>query len=157
MVALAIKNNGMRSIKYVICVISIVILCSCASGDSLRYFSIKIPKSSSEQFISQVKDSLPSYGFLLYDVSKDSLISIKYIKSGALNEREVRLLLTSHPDQPYCRANIRITTFFRKDTIIEYYDEKQGFPASHRTDFKEALLMIKRTAELYLPPKKRKN
>jgi hypothetical protein len=43
------------------------------------------------------------------------------------------------------------------DTIIEYYDEKQGFPSSHRTDFKEALLMIKRTAELYLPPKKRKN
>jgi hypothetical protein len=157
MVALAIKNNGMRSTKLFIYIVSIVIFWSCASGDSLRYFSIKIPKSSSEQFISQVKDSLPNYGFLLYGVSKDSLISIKYIKSGALNEREVRLLLTAHPDQPYCRANIRITTFFRKDTIIEYYDEKQGFPSSHRTDFKEALLMIKRTAELYLPPKKRKN
>lgn len=63
MVALAIKNNGMRSTKHFICVLSIVILWSCASGDSLRYFPIKIPKSSSEQCIRQVKDSLPSYGF----------------------------------------------------------------------------------------------
>jgi len=131
--------------------------CTCASGDSSRFFPITVSKSSAESFRKNIEDSLPEYGFLLYEKTKDTLISIKYVKAGSLNEREVRLLLSMHNEKPYSRINLKITTFFRKDTIIEYYDDKNGFPASNRNDFMDAIRMIKRLAEATLPPKRKRN
>jgi hypothetical protein len=127
-------------------------LSACASADSSRYFSIPFHKDSSEVYFQQLRDSLPQLGFVMHHDSKDTLIAKTYIKQGALNEREI--VLTLLKDIGECKMFVQTITYFRQDTIIEYYDAHRGFPASYRKDFNPALNLAKRIGKQTL--KKRK-
>ena len=137
-------------------IILLTLLLSCASGDNARYYSIPLHKDSLSLFLQSAEDSLNRYGFFVKSVHRDSLHAFKLIKQGALNEREVQLLITLHDQDPPCRIQVKVTTYFRQDTIIEYYDELRGFPASNRRDFSDAILCIRRLGEATLPKKKKK-
>jgi hypothetical protein len=134
----------------------LAILCACASGDAGRFirYTLKMPV---KEFYRQVSDTLNRYGYYIRESSPDSLGAYRYIHDGSLNEREVRLKIRYDTLQSTCLVQIRIITYFRQDTIIEYYDEKQGFPASNRSDFRDVLLGIKNLCAASIPRKIRKS
>ena len=130
------------------------ILVSCASADHTRHFSIALHRDSSSAFFQGIKDSLPQLGYQIYSVSSDTLIAKTYIKQGALNEREIEIAIVIEKGKGECSVFVKTVTYFRQDTIIGYYDEKRGFPASYRKDFSNVLQMIERMGKKTLKKKK---
>lgn len=137
-------------------VIFVSLLISCASGDTARYFPVLVHRDSTKILFNTIEDSLNKYDFYVRTKKQDTIIASKMIKQGALNEREVQMLFSLNTNSPYCRVQVKITTFFRQDTIIEFYDEAKGFPASNRRDFMDALKCIQKIGENTLPKKQKK-
>ena len=132
----------------------VFILFSCASADFSRHFTISFHRDSSAQFWASIQDSLPQLGYQIYSVSSDTLIAKTYIKQGALNEREIEIVIVMEEGKGECIVFVKTVTYFRQDTIIEYYDEKRGFPASYRKDFSHVIGMIERMGKKTLKKKK---
>jgi len=130
------------------------ILYSCASADRSRHYSIAFHRDSSEQFFHIIQDSLPQMGYQIFQASPDTLIAKTYIKQGALNEREIEISLLREKGKGKCLVYVKTVTYFRQDTIIEYYDEYKGFPSSYRKDFSHVLGMIDRIGKKTLTKKK---
>lgn len=140
----------MKSFLYLIaCIVS-----SCASTDYSRHFSIRLHPDSSSFFFHEIQDSLPQLGYQIFHASSDTLIAKRYIKQGALNEREIEISLLKENGKGECRVYVKTLTYFRQDTIIEMYDEKRGFPASYRKDFSHVIGMIERMGKKTLKKKK---
>ncbi|MFM6956242.1 MAG: hypothetical protein ACKOX1_06795 [Ignavibacteria bacterium] len=129
------------------------ILFSCASADFSRHFTISFHRDSSAQFWASIQDSLPQLGYQIYHASSDTLITKTYIKQGALNEREIEISVLKEKGKGKCSVYVKTVTYFRQDTIIEYYDENRGFPASYRKDFSHILGMIDRMGKKTLKKK----
>jgi hypothetical protein len=131
-----------------------LILFSCASADISRHFSFAYHKDSSSVFFHSIEDSLPQLGYQIQYSSIDTLIARTYIKQGALNEREILISLIREEGKGKCKVYVKTSTYFRQDTIIEYYDAQKGFPASYRKDFSQILGMIERMGKKTLGKKK---
>lgn len=130
------------------------ILASCASADHTRHFSIALHRDSSSVFFHAIQDSLPQLGYQIFRFSSDTLIAKTYIKQGALNEREIEISVLKEKEKGECAVFVKTITYFRQDTITEYYDEKKGFPASYRKDFSNVIQMIERMGKKTLKKKK---
>jgi len=131
-----------------------LILFSCASADISRHFSFAYHKDSSSVFFHSIEDSLPQLGCQIQYSSIDTLIARTYIKQGALNEREILISLIREEGKGKCKVYVKTSTYFRQDTIIEYYDARKGFPASYRKDFSQILVMIEKMGKKTLGKKK---
>ncbi|MFZ9760436.1 MAG: hypothetical protein ACO323_00040 [Candidatus Kapaibacteriota bacterium] len=134
--------------------IIVVLLIGCASGDHSRYFTIMHHRDSSDIILQQCADSLPYYGFQLQSFTKDTLIATRYIKQGSLNEREIFMTFVHSPGKSECSVSVKTITYFRQDTIIEFYDQQRGFPASYRKDFMPVIQMAERMGKQSLRKKK---
>jgi hypothetical protein len=134
----------------------IVFLCflGCASGDISRHFIVKHHRDSSDIVFTHLADSLPQYGYQVRTVKQDSLFATAYVKQGSLNEREIQLLFIHQPNEAACSVYVKTITYFRQDTIIEYYDEQRGFPASYRKDFMPIIQLAERIGKNTLRKKK---
>ena len=131
-----------------------LILFSCASADISRHFSFAYNKDSSSVFFRSIEDSLPLLGYQIKHASIDTLIARTYIKQGSLSEREILISLIREDNKGKCKVYVKTSTYFRQDTIIEYYDARKGFPASYRKDFSQILGMIERMGKKTLYQKK---
>lgn len=131
-----------------------LILFSCASADISRHFSIAFHTDSSSVFFRSIEDSLPLLGYQIKHSSIDTLIARTYIKQGSLSEREILISLIREDIKGKCKVYVKTSTYFRQDTIIEYYDARKGFPASYRKDFSQILGMIERVGKKTLQKKK---
>lgn len=131
-----------------------LIIVSCASADFSRHYLIRLHKDSSSAFFHGIKDSLPQLGYQIVLASSDTLIAKTYIKQGSLSEREIVIMALKEQEKGECKVYVKTVTYFRQDTIIEYYDEKRGFPASYRKDFSHVLSMIDRMGKKTLKKKK---
>ena len=106
-----------------------LILFSCASADISRHFSFAYNKDSSSVFFRSIEDSLPLLGYQIKHSSIDTLIARTYIKQGSLSEREILISLIREDNKGKCKVYVKTSTYFRQDTIIEYYDARKGFSA----------------------------
>jgi len=134
--------------------LALLIFLGCASGDMSRHFTLSHHKDSTSYLLQSVADSLPYYGFNARLIARDTLIALSYIKQGSLNEREIQLTFIEKQGKGECMVFVKTTTYFRQDTIIEYYDQNQGFPASYRKDFMPVVLMAERIGKTTLRKKK---
>lgn len=116
-------------------ILIVIFLFSCASGDKSRHFTIPFKIGHGELFFRQLQDSIPQYGFILNRIEQDTLTASTYVKQGALNERAIKITMMKNETEGTCSIVVNTITYFRQDTIIEYYDEHHGFPASYRKDF----------------------
>ena len=132
----------------------ILILFSCTSADTKRHYSISLHRDSSSIFFETIEDTLPQLGYQIQHISKDSLIARTYIKQGALNEREIIITVLTEQGKGQCKVYVKTITYFRQDTIIEYFDARRGFPSSYRKDFSHVLGIIERIGKETLKKKK---
>ena len=139
---------------YITLVIISLCLLGCASGDFSRHFIVKHHRDSSNIVFTYLADSLPQYGYQVRTIMQDSLFASTYIKQGSLNEREIQLLFIHQPKEAVCSVYVKTITYFRQDTIIEYYDDKRGFPASYRKDFMPIIQLAERIGKNTLRKKK---
>jgi hypothetical protein len=126
----------------------------CATGDFTRHFIVKHHRDSTHIVFTYLADSLPQHGYQVRSIKQDSLFASTYIKQGSLNEREIQLLFIHQPKEAVCSVYVKTITYFRQDTIIEYFDEQRGFPASYRKDFMPIIQLAERIGKNTLRKKK---
>lgn len=126
----------------------------CATGDISRHFIVKHHRDSTHIVFSYLSDSLPQYGYQVRSVTQDTLFASAYVKQGSLNEREIQLFFIHQPKEAVCSVYVKTITYFRQDTIVEYYDDKRGFPASYRKDFMPIIHLAERIGKSTLRKKK---
>ena len=145
---------NMSSVMWLLIISIMSFLIGCASGDMSRHFLIKLHRDSTDIVFKQLSDSLPFYDFMVKSIRKDTLIASSYIRQGSLNEREILLSFIHQQGKNECAVFVQTITYFRQDTIIEYYDEQKGFPASYRRDFMPIIQLAERIGKQTIRKKK---